>query len=258
MLVLGIETSGRPGSVALCRNGRCLDERPLETAIAADGSPRPGLQSRRSSGPKRRHAQTLVAEVDGLFRRYGLSPRQCDLVAVSIGPGSFTGLRIGVVCAKTFAYAAGCRAAAVDTLQAIAENSPPDVNSLFIIANAQRGELFVGEYRRDANGRFIRQGEVAIVNAESWCRGRPSDDVVSGPAADKFEVELSGRCRVLDTPFRFARASVVARIGERQANAGDLADPWALEPLYLRKSAAQEKHDTTNQVGDGDAPSNTV
>ena len=85
---------------------------------------------------------------------------------MSVGPGSFTGLRVGVVCAKTLAYATGARLAAVDTLEAIAANSPPDVETVHVITDAQRGDLFVGTYRRTADGRLAPRRP-----ARNCCRG---------------------------------------------------------------------------------------
>src|SRR5262245_22963627 len=107
MLTLAVETSGPVGSVALLDGEQCLDERVLELG--------------------RHHGQALVPEIGRLLAGQGRMPRDCALIAVSAGPGSFTGLRVGIVCAKTLAYAAGCRVAAVDTLLAIACNSPGEV-----------------------------------------------------------------------------------------------------------------------------------
>ena len=103
MLVLGIDTSGLEGSVALVRDGNCL----AETSLNQLG---------------RRHAQSLILEIGTLLEKHECTPRDVDVVAVSRGPGSFTGLRVGMVCAKTFAYATGCKFIAVDTFAAIAEN----------------------------------------------------------------------------------------------------------------------------------------
>lgn len=224
MLTLAIETSGRAGEVALARDGACLEQRGLQQA-------------------GRRHAQTLVAEIDELLRRQGVAPHDVNLVAVSIGPGSFTGLRVGVVCAKTFAWATGAALVAVDTFACIAENAPDDVGRLFVIGDAQRGDLYVGEYARGDSGAFARAGPIRIIPAEDWCRSRSATDVVTGPGVEPYSDLLAGHCRVLPAEFREPRAAIAARLGERMLAAGDTADPFALEPFYLRKSAAEEKWD---------------
>ncbi len=222
MLVLGIETSGAVGGVALMEHGVLLGERPL----AHRG---------------RRHAQSLAAETAALFQAAKRSPADCQGVAVSVGPGSFTGLRIGVVFAKTFAYSLGSSVTAVESLQAIAEEAPPDVSSLSVIADAQRGDLYVGRYVKQGET-WLREGSISMHPALEWCRNALATEAVAGPALERFEKELQGRCRVL-TDLRVPKATTICRIGERQLIAGEACDLWALEPYYLRKSSAEEQWD---------------
>ncbi len=233
LLTLGVETSGLAGSVALRRGGETVAMLSLEQA-------------------GRRHAQTLVSEIDSLLCKHGLPAKQLELIAVSIGPGSFTGLRVGVVFAKTLAYATGCRLAAVDTFRAIAAASPGDVAEVFVVADAQRGELFVGRYaleeKQDAGGataRWSPRQEISIAATDFWCRQlaelAPSPFAVSGPAVEAIRSRLPSFLRVLNSELRLPRADLVAELGEQQAMAGDLADVWTLEPFYLRRSAAEEK-----------------
>ena len=228
MLLMGIETSRRDGTVVLSRDGRILGERLLN---------REG----------RRHAQTLVAEMNDLAQESGIRLRDCGAVAVSIGPGSFTGLRVGVAAAKTLAYATGCRLAAVDTFLCIAQASPSDVGKVTVIGDAQRGDLYVGHYLRGRDGFFMRAGEIAIVNARQWYCRLSADDIISGPGVDKYADELPRACRILESEFRHPQAAIVAQLGERQILSGDLADLWKLEPFYLRPSAAEEKRDASGR-----------
>ncbi len=100
-----------------------------------------GLQSE-----GRRHAQMLVADVRAALDELHWSPSQIDVVAVSAGPGSFTGLRVGIVFAKTFAWANQTKLVAVDTLQAIAQQAPASIPEVTVISDAQRGELFTNTY----------------------------------------------------------------------------------------------------------------
>ncbi len=224
MLTLGIETSQRQGTVALVRDGDCLDKRPLSTG-------------------GRRHAQSLVAEIDAMLTDHNASPADCDVVAVSIGPGSFTGLRVGVVCAKTFAYATGCHLTSVDTLCAIASNSPADVLRVQVVSDAQRGELYLGRYERAEDGIWSATAEVEVVDGEQWCGLLSDTEVVTGPGLAPFEARLASVCRVLSETLRIPQASAVARIGEQRSQAGQHDNAWTLEPFYIRKSAAEEKWD---------------
>jgi len=224
MLTLGIETSGREASIALRQDGQSIAER----ALNASGQ---------------RHAQTLVAEIDQIFKKYGHAPADCDLIAVSIGPGSFTGLRIGVVCAKTFAYATGARLAAVDTFAAVAENSPAEVDDVWIVADAQRQELYTRRYYRDATTRFVADGSIEIVSSTDWAAARKPGDIINGPGVAKLAPEVSEVCRLLPEASRLPTAAKVAELGELQDGAGSTPDFWKVEPFYLRKSAAEEKRD---------------
>ena len=222
MTTLAIETSSMEGSIAVARNGVCLDERTL-------------------SHTGRRHARRLVPEIGELLGSLSLTPLDVHLVAVSIGPGSFTGLRVGVACAKTFAYALGCSLAAVDTFQAIAAGSPPGVEQIEVVGDALRGEVYVGRYARATTGGWQRQGEIVLLQAETWLAGLSPGTVVSGPAAATLAHDLAGRCRLLPAEVHAPRAAAVALIGELQARRNQLTELWSLEPVYIRPSGAEEK-----------------
>jgi tRNA threonylcarbamoyladenosine biosynthesis protein TsaB len=224
MLILGIETSGPHGSIAVCRDEECLAEVELEDA-------------------PRRHAQTLVSQIGDTFGRLSLKIADLDAVAVSIGPGSFTGLRVGVVCAKTLAYAIGCQLVAVDTLETIAANSPPDVVSVDVIADAQRGDLFVANYRRNANVAWDRDQAPRIVRADEWFLALTERDVVSGPGLKVSQTAGTTVWRSLPESAWTPTARKAAQIGARRTRLGLTADIATLEPFYVRRSAAEEKAD---------------
>ncbi|MDB5335677.1 MAG: gcp 2, partial [Planctomycetaceae bacterium] len=139
MLILALETSGFGGSIALLDDERVLGERILDA--------------------QRRHAQTLVPEIQSLLQAYNRKSAECELIAVSTGPGSFTGLRVGITCAKTMAYATGAKVAAVPTFPCLAAGCSDDVDRVQVIMNAQRQELFVGRFQR--------------VNALEWHETQP-------------------------------------------------------------------------------------
>lgn len=227
MFVLAIETSTTSGSVALLDGETCLVERTLELGQA--------------------HGQSLIPGIQQLLSERGILPRDCGMIAVSIGPGSFTGLRVGVVCAKTWAYATRIPAVGVPTFAAIAENATDDVLSLQVIADAQRGDLFVGHFhRQDCAGQtraWATDGKIEIVAAETWAARLTATDAVSGPGVPKVAELIAGRTRVLDADLCQARASWIGRLGFREAQANRLSDPWKLEPLYLRRSSAEDKWD---------------
>ena len=221
MIVLGIDTSGMAGSIALMRNGELLAERQLAQA-------------------GRRHARTLVAELANLFADCGLRTDQCEAIAISVGPGSFTGLRVGVVCAKTFAYVTGCQLTPVDTFEAVAAGVPESVNEVAVIDLAQRGDLFVGEYQRHG-ARWQRVGDITIQPTDAYAAALKPERKVVGPGLGRLRGTTFPESTCLSTVFDIPAARHVASIGTRQLAAGVTVDCWSLEPFYLRRSAAEEK-----------------
>ncbi len=221
--LLAIDTSGQAGSIALVRDGVLLAEKQLA-----------------QSG--RRHARTLVAEMSAIFTECGMAPAECNAVAVSIGPGSFTGLRVGAVCAKTFAYATGCLLTAVDTFEAIVQGLPQDATEAAVIDLAQRGELFVGRYRREG-ACWKLEGPISIEPAEAWAANRPSELRVVGPGLTRLRGSLFAEEACFPAEFDIPQSRHVATIGARQIAAGRTVDCWSLEPstsaaLPLRKRPA--------------------
>lgn len=223
-LTLGIETSGFGGSVALIEHGAVVAARNLDPT-------------------GRRHARALVPEIRSLLTDAGRPASDLGLIAVSMGPGSFTGLRVGVVCAKTLAWATGAAIIGVDTCLAIAAQSPAEVGRLEVVGDGQRGDLYVGRYVRTGEHRWLRDGVIEIRAAETWLSHLDPSTVATGPGLERHAEVAAARCRVLPRSFWTPQATVVARIGELQAQAGTTDDVWTIEPFYLRKSGAEEKAD---------------
>lgn len=225
-LLLAIETSGRIGSVA----AGIGNEMSVERELGTEG---------------RRHAQTLLAEIVDALGEIDRRPADIDAVVVSTGPGSFTGLRVGVVAAKTIAYARSCPLVAVETFDAVASRVASrldDLEKFFVFDDAQRGDLFVTEYRVAEGGAEPVQS-IEVVNAAEWIAARSSEDVVTGSGCQRFGSELADRCRLLDEEFWIPRAADVWALGLRKLLAGETVDPVALEPAYRRRSSAEVKWD---------------
>ena len=142
---LALETSGLSGSVAACDGGRLLAEREL-----AQGS---------------RSAQSLAPALRQLLAQVGWQARDVHRVAVTVGPGSFTGLRVGVTTAKAFAYAVGAEVIGINTLDVIAAQAPVEAARVAVALDAQRQELFAAVY-----GPATAQGR-ALIRAVPNCHG---------------------------------------------------------------------------------------
>ena len=216
MLALGIETSGRPGSVALCRGSDCLANFPLEHGDL-------------------RHAQALPPLVASLLADNALSADDLDLIAVSRGPGSFTGLRVGFAFAKTLAWAADCHLFAIDTFQAIASAVEVPATSVWVAADAQRHELFVRPYAKRSDQQWEATQDHRIVSAARWCSERAPGEIVVTASPGLLDDHLA------DTIACEPAAQSIAQLGQLAANTGQVATPVESTPLYLRQSAAEEK-----------------
>ncbi|WP_010584356.1 tRNA (adenosine(37)-N6)-threonylcarbamoyltransferase complex dimerization subunit type 1 TsaB [Schlesneria paludicola] len=227
MFVLGIETSGLDGSIALLRGHECLGERALNQT-------------------GRRHAQALVLDIGELLTAQGLTARDLASVAVSRGPGSFTGLRVGMVCAKTLAYATGCQFISVDTFQAIAENVPRQIERVTVVEDAQRDDLFAGDYQRLPTGEWQMVSPIQIVSVEDFLRDH-AQRVVVGPGLKKLDADQIASHWLTAPEMSQPRAAVIASLGHHlltsasDAGRAHDSDFWKASPFYLRMSAAEEK-----------------
>src|SRR5262245_29367127 len=129
--LLLIETSGRRGQVGAAAGRDLIAHRELD--------------------PARTHARDLAPAIKSVLNDAGWSARDLTAVFVSVGPGSYTGLRVGVMAAKALAYATKCDLLAVETFVAIAANTPPLAATLDVISDGQRGLLYRQRFARAGN-----------------------------------------------------------------------------------------------------------
>src|SRR5262245_12524870 len=103
-----------------------------------------------------RHGRGLVPRIQELLRDSGLVPRDLDAIGVGLGPGSYTGVRVGLTTAKTLAYALGKPLVGLDSLEMIAQNAPGSVRRVSVVADAQRGDLSEAAFIRQSQGELVR------------------------------------------------------------------------------------------------------
>ena len=221
MRILALETTEMAGSLAAMHDGKLLAELELD--------------------PRQRTAQSLAPGMKTLLAKVAWRPADVELVAVTIGPGSFTGLRLGVTTAKTFAYALGAELLGVDTLETIAAAAPPQVDALAVAVDAQRGQVVAGSFRRQDDGWFRPDATAELIDVESWLAGLRGGTFVSGPVLRKLLDRLPKGVTPVDRQLWRPRASTVARLARRDYEAGRRDDVWTLVPRYSRPSAAEEK-----------------
>lgn len=225
MLTLALETSGTTGSVAL--------------VDAAEAKVR--LLGERQLPPGERTARTLLPAVQSLLQEHACRPADLGLIGATTGPGSFTGLRLGVVAAKTLAYATGAPLVGVHTLVAIAAGVCPIETRLWTVLDAQRGELFVACFEPHADLAAAPEPATEILNVEDWLNRLSPGAVVAGPPLAKLRDRLPPRVTAADEARWSPAAAAVARLAIDLHRRGAAVDPLALVPNYYRKSAAEEK-----------------
>ncbi len=141
MRILGLDTATRATSVALCEDG----PRPLELE-ARDDPP---------TGARPRHATRLLALTAEVLAKAGVGWPDIDLLAVGVGPGTFTGLRIGIATARALARARAVPLTGISTLHSLAVNASPDaegragIEAVVAALDARRGEVFAAGWRRN-------------------------------------------------------------------------------------------------------------
>ena len=199
--VLGIDTTGPGGGAALL-----LDRGEILRATVPD---------------EVRRGRTLVPLIAGLLDQAGLRPGDLDLVACGVGPGSFTGIRIGIATAAMLAYAAGIEVVAVGSLHGRAANAPADATEVCVQLDARRGRLY--------SALFAREGVDWRLVGE-YGHGAAPTDLPAGTLL------LGDR----DAPVR---PDVIARLGDQ----GERISPLGLRPLYMRRSDPELRRSDSNR-----------
>jgi tRNA threonylcarbamoyladenosine biosynthesis protein TsaB len=197
-----------------------------------------------TSDPAQRHGRNLIPGLHALLREAGLAPAGLELIAVGLGPGSYTGLRIGVTAAKTLAYALGTPLVGIDSLEAIARNAPAEALRVSVIADAQRGDLYTADFARERPaGPLARTAPTQIEARGAWSARLVEGTLVLGPGLERLPSPLPPLACSLDPADDRNRADGrrLLDLAREQALEGRFLDPWFLEPHYLRRSAAEEQ-----------------
>jgi tRNA threonylcarbamoyladenosine biosynthesis protein TsaB len=216
-----------------------LDTSTLRAALAvARGD---GADYVAAPDPAQRHGRALVPAIRELLRRAGLGLADLDGIAVGLGPGSYTGLRIGLTAAKTLAYALRKPVVGLDSLEILARGAPSACLSVAAVADAQRGDVFAAEFRRDAPGApLLRVGPTRIQSVEDWRVGLALGTLVVGPTLERGSLELPQSVLAAGTEANLPRGEALAGLARERLAAGRYEDPYFLEPVYLRRSAAED------------------
>lgn len=232
MKVLGLDTSTARLSAAVLDGDRVAAECVRES-VRADRR-RPGRSN---------HAEALLPLIEDVLRSAGTDFASLSLLGVAVGPGSFTGLRIGISTAKGLVYGSETPVVGVRTLEALAHGAPPGDGAGFVcpLMDARKGEVYAALYRRTDTA-FERLMEDCVAEPESLFR--QVDAMAEGPClfvgsgveayADLIARCTRGRARVVPGVDGPSTAVSVARIARRKSPSAAAADAASLAPFYIR------------------------
>ena len=217
MFILGIETTGKVGSVAI------VDES--------------GKTVNRVTTDSMSHLRELVPMIKELVDELGISLNELDAIAVSVGPGSFTGIRIGLATAKTLAQTLGKKCISVNSLEIFREKADSD-NKVAVIYNARRGQVYGAIYGNDGS-EIIAPGpymlDEVLEVAEKY------DDIKwYGDGVIAYADRLSGM-NIAEVDEMNQSADMVCRCACIKLEDGELLDFDQLEPEYMRLPEAEQK-----------------
>lgn len=232
MIVLAVDSSGPVAAVGLARDGKVLYE-----AAAAVGLT---------------HSQTLQPMIEGAVSAAGLAPGQIDLLACVAGPGSFTGVRIGVCAVKAMAQALGKPCAALDALEVLAAGQYGFEGTICPMLDARRGQVYAAAFRFQDGERPRRLMEDGALALEEYLALLPRGErllfVGDGVAVHGAQVRRALGERALIAPDY--RAQLRAGAACHLATLAAPVDAVALSPIYLRKPQAQREREA-RLGGDG-------
>jgi tRNA threonylcarbamoyladenosine biosynthesis protein TsaB len=237
MLVLGLETSTARSSIAL------VD--------------REGVVASASLGVPRRHGEFLAPAIAFCCEQAGQRPDDITGVAVGLGPGLYTGLRVGIALAQTFAAARHLPAVGLSGLDVVAFQARYVRRLLCVALDARRGEVFHAFYRA-APGGVQRQGELRVGRPETLAaeiEAAGEDVLVLGDAAVTYRDVLAGPGVELAGPEAAAPdAAVLAELAVPRFEREETGRPEDLRPIYLRQADARIGWETRGRLRGGQAP----
>lgn len=212
-----METSSLAGGVALLDDERLVAEYVLDVSVT--------------------HSERLMAAVDRVLADARWAPRSLQGLAVAVGPGSFTGLRIAVSTVKGLALALDVPVAAVPTLDAMAAAVPWAALPVCPVLDARKGEVYASRYRW-AGGAMQRDWDYLAIAPDVLAARLTEPVLVVGDGAAAIQ---SPYARHLASPRRVPSPACVGALGVERLRRGDAVAASALAPLYLRPSEAELK-----------------
>lgn len=225
LLILSIETATGCGSVAVTRggtgNGRLLAEATAQPEIT--------------------HSRRLLGSVDWVMRAASVHWSDLAGVAISLGPGSFTGLRIGMAAAKGIALAADLPLIGVPALDGVALSCPVIDRPLWCLFDARKQEVYASCYHPGPDGRPQLYSKVVAITPERLCESIHHPVILAGPGVDVYHDLFSGieDVQLVSSALSSPGAGRVGFLAADRLMDGQILDPAVAVPLYVRASEAE-------------------
>ncbi len=235
MKILGIDSSGLTASVAVMSDGILTGEYTIHN--------------------KKTHSQTLLPMISDMLLMAEIKPEELDCIAVSAGPGSFTGLRIGASTVKGLAWTLGIPVVPVSSLMGLAANVTHKGAVVCPIMDARRNQVYFGIYRitEDIPEVLLEPGAASIEEAVA-CASRTGEEVIYiGDGVPVFEdriCELSqgGRVQFMESVNCYQRGASVAAVGSLLFEKKQVVEAGEFAPVYLRKSQAEREREEAETI----------
>lgn len=222
MNLLGIDASTMTGSIAIITEQQLLAEVTINTKMT--------------------HTERLLPVIDQTLRSVSLTIRDIDAIAVASGPGSFTGLRIGVTTAKSLAYSIQKPLIGVSSLDALASQFLYTDLLICPILDARKKEVYTAFYR-NTGSQVHRISDYAVIAPENILKAISEPTLFLGDAVlpyyQRIHEALGKHALFADPAHLLPRGSLIAKLGADRLSSGTKDDSFALTPLYLRKSDAE-------------------
>jgi len=224
MIVLAVETATKTASVALVSEDRLLGEFTVQTQFT--------------------HSQSMMPMLDQMLKQAGISIEEVDGFAASIGPGSYTGLRIGIAAVKTFGFALDKPVYGIETLPAMIDQAQWLEGTILAMMDARRNRVYVAGVRQQGSKKelVLPQQAMEIQDLVAWMDAQEGPLYLMGDGADKYKDALeSGSCtpEFLSGEFATPTARTIAWRALERLKREETGDPDRLVPCYLAKTQAE-------------------
>lgn len=228
MKILGIDTSTMAASVAVIEDNKLICEYTINT--------------------KKTHSQKLMPMIENMLKESDLSIKDIDLVGVCIGPGSFTGLRIGMATAKAIAHVNELPIIGVTSLEMLAANMNLCDKKICSILDAQRSQVYTAkfEYNKD---KLVQIEDVDVIEIDKLLEDislKQEEYILIGEAVYKYEDKIKDIDNILvpASSHNMTKASSLCALVKEKYDSGEKTDScYTINPMYIRKSQAEVQYD---------------